>query len=147
MEQKLHSNNDFDVHSANSRRYIRLNFLIPSLLDMVDEKKIAIRPAVEISFLKENEQHLLLQELETTSFKVDMKKAEKMKEYSARKKLNSDVILQILSGNFFEKKAKKATAIKLPYKKISSLIDMSLAPNLVEDYIIKALEYYKLNNQ
>ena len=147
MEQKLNNSkrtcNDFDVYSANSRRYIRLNYLLPKLLDMVDSGKIAIRPAVDISFLKDVEQQQLLFELENSKFMVDMKKAEKLKEYSVKKKLDEEKILQILSGDFFEKKPKKLKEIKLQYKKITNYIDTSLPPKEVEDFIISALEYYK----
>lgn len=149
MGPKLISNGQVvtknSISVSERKRYIRLNYLIPSLLNMVDDNKIAIRPAVDISFLKEDEQQVLLQELETAKFKLDMKKAEKLKEYSARKKLTSEIVLQILSGTLLEKRVKRTAAISLPYKRISDYVDTSLAPKAVEDYIIEALEFYKQN--
>lgn len=95
------------MSSTNVRRYIRLTYLIEPLLELVDECNIAVRPAVDISFLKENEQIYVVDVLDTTSHKIDMKKAEKLKEYSQQKKLTEDTALLIISGAIFEVKEKK----------------------------------------
>ncbi|WMJ24289.1 ParB/RepB/Spo0J family partition protein [Paludicola sp. MB14-C6] len=130
---------------TNVKRYIRLTYLIAPLLEIVDEGKIAIRPAVDISFLKEKEQYDLADVLDTTEYKVDMKKAEKLKEYSNKGKLNTDTIILILSGAIFEVKEKKVNAVKLPIKKIQTYIPSSLSTSKYEEYIIKALEFYQKN--
>lgn len=143
---KLSNESKYDFSERNRQRYIRLTYLIPELLDMVDVNKIAVRPAVDISFLKNEEQQMLLEELKTTKFKVDMKKAALMKKLSLKRKLTSDMILQIIAGNILvEKPAKKAAAIKLPYKRISKYLDATLSQKEAEEYIIKALEFYQQN--
>ena len=143
--EKLKQGNEFSQRST--QRYIRLNYLIPSLLDMVDDGKIAIRPAVDISFLREDDQRLLSKNLETSGFHVDMKKSEQLKDYSIKRKLSSEVMLKILSGNLFAKKEKQLKEIKLQYKIISKYINTSLDPKEVEAHIINALEYYAKNKQ
>lgn len=134
-----------DLSRRDTFRYIRLNSLIYPLLELVDDGTIAIRPAVDLSFLTESEQFIVSDLLDTTDYKLDMKKTEKIKEYSQLKKLTQDTALLIISGAIFEIKEKKATAIKLPYKKIKSYVDTSLSPAELEKYVLRALEFYKNN--
>lgn len=79
------------------RRYIRLTELIPDILDMVDEGKIAFRPAVELSYLQKEEQQSLLDTMECEDCTPSLAQAIKMKQFSQNGKLNDDVILSILS--------------------------------------------------
>ncbi len=129
------------------RYYIRLTNLIIPLLDLVDEGAIAISPAVDLSFLKEIEQQDVVNVLDTSDYKVDMKKAEKLKEYSRENKLNSDTARLILSGAVFEVKEKKVKDVKLKIKKIKEYMPTSLAVDKYEEYIVEALEFYKENGQ
>lgn len=123
-------------------RYIRLNYLIPDLLVLVDIDDVAVRPAVDLSYLQASEQELVLNSI-VDGYKVDMKKSEKLKEYSQANKLNEDTVKLILSGAIFEAKAKKVTTIKLPIKKIKEYIPASVSADEYEEYIIKALEAYE----
>lgn len=129
----------------NIRRFIRLNYLIPELLKMVDDKKIALLPAVDLSFLIRQEQETVFRFLDRYTYTMDGKKAEALKQCSQEKKFSVKVAEDIITGRYFKKTAKKSTAIKLSYKRISRYIDTSLAPKDVEEYILKALEFYKQN--
>ncbi len=151
LDQKLESRDIVaaknDLSSSSVKRYIRLTYLIEPLLDLVDDGEIAVRAAVDISFLKENEQIYVVDVLDTTSNKIDMKKAEKLKEYSQQNKLTEDTALLIISGAIFEVKGKKVTAVKVPMKKIKSFLPPTLSTTSeYEDYIVKALEYYHENS-
>lgn len=126
-------------------RYIRLNSLISALLELVDAEEIAIRSAVDLSFLTEDEQNYIINVLETSCYKVDMKKSAKLKEYSQAKKLNEDSARLILSGEIFNVKEKKITSVKLPMKKIQSYIPQAIAIKDYEGYIVDALEFYHNN--
>lgn len=125
-------------------RYIRLNSLAPALLDMVDDGNIAVRPAVDLSYLTETEQELVLNSI-VDGYKVDMKKSEKLKEYSQAGKINQDTVKLIMSGTIFEIKPKKVTTVKLSVKTIKDYIPSSISANGYEEYVIEALEFYKEN--
>lgn len=75
-----------------------------------------------------------------------MKKAELLKKLSQSKKLNNNTVLQIISGDMLENKISKVSSIKLPYKKINSLVDVTLSPKEVEEYVMLALKFYKERN-
>lgn len=121
------------------RRYIRLTELIPDILDMVDEGKIAFRPAVELSYLQKEEQQSLLDTMECEDCTPSLAQAIKMKQFSQNGKLNDDVILSILS----EEKPNQKEKISFPAERIRQFIPKSISPNQTEDYVIKALEHYQ----
>lgn len=149
VEQKLESREKIatknDMSSASIHRYIRLNNLVERLLEMVDSEDVAIRPAVDLSYLTVAEQNDIIDVIDDYNYKVDMKKSEKLKEYSQKGKLTIDTAKLILSGTIFETKVKKVNSIKLPYKKIKEFVDTSLSPAEVEEYVVRALEFYKDN--
>ncbi len=134
-----------DLSRRSTYRYIRLNNLIPPLLDLVDDETIAIRPAVDLSFLKEGEQYTIADVLDTSDYKMDMKKAEKLKEYSRENKLNVDTARLIISGEIFNVKEKKVTSVNLSMKKIQSFMPTALTVDKYGEYIVEALEFYKEN--
>lgn len=120
-------------------RYIRLTELIPEVLQMVDESKIAFRPAVEISYLPKEEQQSLLETMECEDCTPSLAQAIKMKEFSKNGKLNDEVILSILS----EEKPNQKEKISFQAERLRKFIPKSIPPNQTEDYVIKALEHYQ----
>ena len=128
-------------------RYIRLTKLNGDLLDLVDEKAVPVRAGVELSYLNREEQQVLSDILGTSDYKVDLKKAEKFKEYSQAGKINEDSARLILSGAVFDVPAKKPTAVKLPYKKLRQYVPEHMAQQELETYILKALEFYSKHKE
>ena len=121
------------------RRYIRLTELIPELLDMVDENKIAFRPAVEISYLTETEQHNLLNSISYNDATPSLPQAIRLKEFSKSGKLSAEVIEAILG----EEKPNQHEKISFKAERLRPYIPSSVPLDKTEDYIIKALEYYQ----
>lgn len=97
------------------RLYIRLTYLLPEILDMVDDGKIALRPAVELSYLVEQEQHFLLDTMFSEDCTPSHAQAIKMRKFSQEGKLNPDVILSIMQ----EEKPNQKEQIKIPKERIS----------------------------
>ncbi|MDD3261261.1 MAG: ParB/RepB/Spo0J family partition protein [Oscillospiraceae bacterium] len=120
-------------------RYIRLTELIPDILDMVDEGKIAFRPAVEISYLPKEQQQSLFDTMECEDCTPSLAQAIKMKEFSKNDKLNDEVILSILS----EEKPNQREKYTFKAERIKQYIPKNLPPSQTEDYVIKALEHYQ----
>lgn len=120
-------------------RYIRLTELIPDILDMVDEGKIAFRPAVEISYLPKEQQQSLFDTMECEDCTPSLAQAIKMKEFSKNGKLNDEVILSILS----EEKPNQKEKYTFKAERIKQFIPKNLPPSQTEDYVIKALEHYQ----
>ena len=130
--------------SGNSRaqiqRYIRLTNLIPALLDMVDEDKIAFRPAVELSYLSQEEQELLLDTIKCEEATPSLAQALKMKQFSKEGKLNADKILEIMC----ERKPNQAEKITFKAESLRKYIPRSIiSPKETEEYILKALAHYR----
>lgn len=121
------------------RRYIRLTELIPELLDMVDENKIAFRPAVELSYLTETEQHNLLNSISYNDATPSLPQAIRLKEFSKEGKLSAEVIEAILG----EEKPNQHEKISFKAERLRPYIPSSVPLEKTEDYIIKALEYYQ----
>ena len=121
------------------RRYIRLTQLAPPLLDMVDEGKIAMRPAVELSYLSESEQMVLQETMEMEDCTPSHVQAIKMRKFSEEGKLNEDVILSIMQ----EEKPNQKEQVKLPTERISKYFKPGTPVKTMEDTIIKALELYR----
>ena len=120
------------------RRYIRLTHLIPPLLDLVDAGKIAFRPAVELSYLTEEEQNSLLDSISSEQSTPSLTQALKMKEFSQNGRLNADVILSIMC----ELKPNQKEKISFQSERLKPFIPKNFTAKQTEDYVIKALEYY-----
>ena len=120
------------------QRYIRLTHLIPPLLDLVDAGKIAFRPAVELSYLTEEEQNSLLDSINSEQSTPSLAQALKMKEFSQNGRLNADVILSIMC----EQKPNQKEKISFQSERLKPFIPKNFTAKQTEDYVIKALEYY-----
>ena len=120
------------------QRYIRLTHLIPPLLDLVDSGKIAFRPAVELSYLTEEEQNGLLDSIGSEQSTPSLAQALKMKEFSQNGRLNADVILSIMC----EQKPNQKEKISFQSERLKPFIPKNFTAKQTEDYVIKALEYY-----
>ena len=121
------------------RKYIRLTLLIPELLQMVDDGKIAFSPAVEFSYLKEQEQRSLLDTMELEDCTPSVAQAKKLKQFSQDGKLTDEVILSIMQ----EDKPNQKEQFKMPKERISKYFAPGTPAQKIEDTIIKALELYR----
>ena len=121
------------------RRYIRLTELIPPILDMVDEGKIAMRPAVELSYLPKEQQQALFDTMELEECTPSHAQAIKMRKFAEAGKLNEDVILSIMT----EEKPNQVEQFKIPKKRNDKYFFPGTTPKQMEDTIIKALELYR----
>ena len=122
------------------QRYIRLTYLIPPLLDMVDDGKIAMRPAVELSYLPENEQTTLHEMMELEDCTPSHAQTIKMRPFSESGKLTEEVILSIMQ----EEKPNQKEHFRMPRERISKYFPTGTPAQKIEDTIVKALElYYK----
>ena len=121
------------------QRYIRLTELIPDLLQMVDEGKIAFRPAVELSYLTKEEQISLYEAMESEDCTPSLAQAIKIKKFSQEGRLNDDVILSILS----EEKPNQREVYRLPKERIDKYFPKGTPSEKVEEIICKALELYR----
>lgn len=120
-------------------RYIRLTNLIQPLLDMVDDGIIAMRPAVELSYLPENEQNALHEAMERESCTPSHAQAIKMRRFSEERQLTADVILSIMQ----EEKPNQKEQLRIPRERLSKYFAEGTPQEKIEDIIIKALEYYR----
>jgi ParB family chromosome partitioning protein len=120
------------------RRYIRLTELVPDLLNMVDEGRIAFRPAVELSYLKTDEQEFLLETMSYADATPSLAQAIKMKEFSKNGKLSADVIESIMS----EEKPNQKEKYTFKADRLRQFIPSSVPYDKTEDYVLRALEYY-----
>lgn len=121
------------------QRYIRLTNLIPELLDLVDAEKIAFRPAVELSYLTQEEQENLAYTIGSEEQMPSLVQATKMREFSKAGKLNEDVILSIMS----ERKPNQKEKYSFKAEMIKPLLPSYLRMGEVEAYIVTALKHYK----
>lgn len=120
------------------RKYIRLTELVPELRDMVDEGKIAMRPAVELSYLSDEEQQTLVEEIEYNDATPSHAQAIKMRDFSQRGNLSQPVIESIMS----EEKPNQREKISIRYDQARKYIPSSIPYEKTGDYIMKALEFY-----
>ena len=122
------------------QRYIRLTELIPTLLDMVDERKIAFNPAVELSYLKKEEQTLLLEAMDSEQATPSLSQAQRLKKFSQQKMLSLDVMRAVMS----EEKKTDLDRVTLKNETLRKYFPKSYTPKQMEDTIIKLLEgWYK----
>ena len=121
-------------------RFIRLTELIPELLDMVDERKIAFNPAVELSYLKKEEQTLLLEAMDSEQATPSLSQAQRLKKFSQQKMLSLDVMRAVMS----EEKKTDLDRVTLKNETLRKYFPKSYTPKQMEDTIIKLLEgWYK----
>ena len=142
METKLRASEVIAQAAGDSRaqvdRYIRLTELIPELLEMVDEGRIAFRPAVELSYLLKSEQESLLESMSYADATPSLAQAIKMKEFSKNGKLSADVIESIMS----EEKPNQKEKFTFKAVRLRQFIPSTIPFDKTEDYVLKALEYY-----
>ena len=125
------------------RRYIRLNELQPELQQMVDEGKIGMTPAVELSYLKPDEQRLLIETIDSEQATPSLSQAQRMKRLSQEGKLNDDSMLGIM----MEQKKPENWNLSLPMDKIKKYFPRSYTPQRMEETIIKLLESWMKKRQ
>jgi ParB family chromosome partitioning protein len=120
-------------------RYIRLTELIPEIITMVDEGSMALRPAVEISYLSKEEQQSLLGAMELEVCTPSHAQTLKMRKFADDGRLDANVILSILS----ESKPNQVEQLKIPRERINKYFSSDATPKAIEETIIKALELYR----
>lgn len=147
---------EFGISGDTVRHYIRLNKLIPPILDMVDrhfiktrnmeeevpegefDKGMAFRPAVEISYLSKEEQQALLETMQSEDCTPSVAQARRIKKLSQEGHLTADVVYSILT----EEKSNQKETFKIKRERISKFIPKNYTPEQTEEYIIKAVEHY-----
>ena len=143
MVTKLNSAEEIAEQASDSERqvfrYIRLTELIPELLTMVDEGKIAFRPAVELSYLTRDEQGDLLETIESEDCTPSLAQAIRMKNLSKDGKLDMDMIFAIMT----EQKPNQKEKIKIPMERLERFFPRGMPPKQIEDTIVKALTLYQ----
>jgi len=145
---KLRTSEEIGLDNGDSReqvrRYIRLTYLIKDLLRLVDEGRIAFRPAVEISYLTINEQKDLFETIGSEEATPSLAQAIEMKKLSQKNKLNIDIIFSILT----EQKPNQIEKIKIPATKFEKYFSRGTSQAQIEIIIFKALdEYYARRNK
>ena len=120
------------------QRYIRLTHLIPDLLRLVDEERIAFTPAVELSYLSEEEQGLLAFEIGLTEATPSLSQAVRMKRMSGEGKLTEEVIASIMA----EEKPNQRETVRIPFSALRGKIPESYSDRERTEFIIKAVDYY-----
>ena len=123
----------------NVRRYIRLTELIPDLLDLVDEGKIALRPAVELSYLTQDEQKLVYEQILDCDCTPSHAQTIRMRKFSEEGRLNDAVIETIMQ----EEKPNQKEKIHIPYGQLRKFIPENVSYDDTRNYILEALEFYQ----
>ena len=125
------------------RRYIHLTELVPEILQMVDDRRIAFRPAVEISYLSEEQQYTLLEAMEYSDATPSLAQAIKMKKFMQENKLTDEVIQSIME----EEKPNQREKPAFRDERITKLIPKSVPRGQESDFVVKALEFYNRHLQ
>ena len=145
--QKLNARDVVAKESGNSaiqvQRFIRLTALIPDLLNLVDEKKVAFNPAVELSYLKTEEQVLLLDAMESEQTTPSLSQAQRLKKFSQEGKLSVDVMRAIMS----EEKKPEQEKLTFTGDKLRKFFPKSYTPQQMEQTIFKLLEQWQRRRQ
>lgn len=143
MVRKLDNAKDIGDEGGESgrqvQRYIRLTELIPELLELVDDERMAFRPAVEISYLSEEEQRDLLETIDSEDATPSLAQAIRMKKLSREGKLSMDTIFAIMT----EEKTNQAEKIKIPFARIDRFFQRGTPHHIIEETICRALEEYR----
>lgn len=134
---------DSGASKSQVQRYIRLTELIPPLLDMVDEKKIALNPAYELSFLTKEEQAQLVETMDYEQATPSLSQAQRMKKFSQEGKLSEDVMLAIMS----EEKKSDLDKVTFTTDTLRKYFPKSYTPKRMEETIIKLLERWQRQRQ
>ena len=134
---------DTDESARTVQRYIRLTELEPELQQMVDEKKIAMTPAVEISYLKPDEQRMLLDTIESEQATPSLSQAQRMKKLSQSGELTDDTMLGIM----MEQKKPEKYDLTIPADVLQKYFPRSYTPQRMQETIIKLLESWQRKRQ
>lgn len=140
--QVVHKSRDniSDTESGRQvQRYIRLTYLIPELLKMVDEERIAFTPAVELSYLPENEQKKLVEEMEYADATPSLSQSQRLRKFSEQGRLSVDMIFAVLS----EEKPNQKEQVKFVTDDIRKYFPKNYSNKDMQDTIIKLLEKWK----
>ena len=140
--QVVHKSRDniSDTESGrNVQRYIRLTNLIPELLKLVDEESIAFTPAVEISYLSEYEQQILLDQIEFTDATPSLSQAQRLRKFSKDGNFFVDTVFAVLN----EEKPNQKEQVRIPADKLRDVLPKGMDKQKAEDFIIKACEHYR----
>lgn len=124
------------------QRYIRLTELIPEMLAMVDDRRMAFNPAVELSYLTKDEQQQLFEEMENCQATPSLSQAQRLKKFSLEGKLSEDVIMAVMS-----EEKKDIDKVTLPGEAINKFFPKSFTPKQKQDTIIKLLEQWQRKRQ
>ena len=149
LDKKLNSGKELAEMVGESQaqifRYIRLNNLLPCLLNLVDEGKIALRPAVELSYLNEEEQNNLYDTICSEDCTPSLSQAQQMRKLSEQGKLDMDAVFGIMT----KPKANQKETVRLPLESISRYLPENASLKDMIQFIEKACEYYRkhLNRQ
>ncbi|WP_034449166.1 ParB/RepB/Spo0J family partition protein [Butyrivibrio sp. AE2032] len=143
VSEKMRTNEELGKEVGESReqirRYIRLTELIPDLLDLVDEGKIALRPAVELSYLSKNEQQMVFKQIEICECTPSHAQTIRMRKISQNGGLNSAMIEDIM----LEEKPNQREKVSVSYDKVRKFIPESIPFEETGSYIMDALEFYQ----
>lgn len=131
--------NEFGIGKDTLYRYIRLTYLIPELLEMVDEGGIELTPAVELSYLTNEEQQALLNEIEYADATPSLSQAQRLRSFSRQGRLTADVIFAVMS----EEKANQKEQIRFPKEEIQKYFPKSYTGKDMQNTILKLLEKWQ----
>ena len=131
--------NEFGIGKDTLHRYIRLTYLIPELLEMVDEGRISLTPAVELSYLTHEEQHLLLNEIEYADATPSLSQAQRLRDFSRQGRLTADVIFAVMS----EEKANQKEQIRFSKEEIQKYFPKSYTGKDMQNTILQLLEKWQ----
>ena len=131
--------NESNDSPSQIKRYIRLNYLVPELLKMVDENRIAIRPAVEISFLSKEEQYHLLEFIEKEECTPSISQAQRLKELSKNNKLYTDSLYEVMS----KQKANQKEKISFSADELRQYFPKSYTDNEIKEKMVNLAAQYK----
>ena len=142
LEHKLKSRDVLALEMGESpssiQRYIRLTNLIPKILDMVDEERVALNPAVNLSYLTTDQQNILLDYMEMYDATPSLSQAIEMKTLSQTDKLTPEVMESIMG----EEKPNQRPKLQIRESRIRSVLPKNITENKVEDFIVKSIEHY-----
>lgn len=142
VETKFQSSDVISKESGDSKaqifRYIRLNQLIPELMEKVDSHSVAFRPAVELTYLTAEQQQTLCESIESQACTPSLSQAQKMKRFAQEGKLDANVIESIMA----EEKPNQREKISVPMARLQGVIPRDLSPAKAQDYIVRAVTYY-----
>lgn len=128
-----------DDSARQIQRYIRLTYLIPELLKLVDEERIAFTPAVEISYLSECEQQILLEQIEFTDATPSLSQAQRLRKFSKDGNFFVDTVFAVLN----EEKPNQKEQVRISVDKLRNVLPKGLDKQKTEDFIIKACDHYR----